>query len=106
VTAGGFFKDQVCGFSGGYWPFAKTKAERESKHDPRLSVEERYGTIEGYVCLVEKAAARAQADRLLLPDDAARLVAEAKSSAVLPAGSVSSPEANAVARSVCGTGTR
>ena len=47
--AGGFFKDQGCGFSGGYLPFARTRAEREARRDPRPSLEERYQTHDGYV---------------------------------------------------------
>ena len=29
ITASGFFKGQICGFAGGYVPFAATRAERE-----------------------------------------------------------------------------
>jgi hypothetical protein len=57
-----------CGFQGGWIPFAKTKAERISLKDPRLSVEERYGTHEAYVSAVRKAANQAVKDRFLLPD--------------------------------------
>ncbi len=35
VTADGFYKGQGCGFSGGYIPFARTKAERLASGDPR-----------------------------------------------------------------------
>jgi hypothetical protein len=37
----------------GYIPFAKTKAERTANHDPRLSLEERYGTHTAYVDAVK-----------------------------------------------------
>ena len=70
VTASGFAKGRICGFSGGAVPFAKTRAERLASGDPRLSVEERYGTLEGYVCTVQTAADRMVADRLLLRADA------------------------------------
>ena len=43
-------------------------AGRLDSGDPRLSVEERYGTLEGYACVVERAAASLVADRLLLED--------------------------------------
>ena len=59
--------------------------ERRPTHDPRLSVEERYGTLEGYVCVVEHAARQAVGERFLLKDDADRLVREARASGVLPA---------------------
>jgi hypothetical protein len=101
ITASGFFKGQGCGFQGGYVPFPKTAADRTATHDPRLSVEERYGTIEGYMCVVRPAAETAVRDRVLLRDDAERILREAASSAILPAGAMSSAEARAIAASVC-----
>lgn len=101
VTASGFFKGQGCGFAGGYWPFAKTRAERAASKDPRLSVEERYGTLEGYVCVVTRAAERAVSDRFLLRVDADRLIAEAKGSGVLPDNASSTADARAKAASLC-----
>lgn len=80
----GFFAGQGCGFQGGWIPFAKTKAERLSNHDPRLSVEERYGTVENYVAIVKRAADQAVRDRFLLPEDAARIVNQAEASNILP----------------------
>ena len=85
VTAEGFFKGAGCGLSGGYVPFAKTKAERLANGDPRPSLEERYGTHERYVATVRTAAARMVRDRFLLQDDADRLIAQAEASDVLRA---------------------
>ena len=82
--ADGFFKGQGCGFAGGYIPFAKTRAERERTGDPRPSLEERYGTLEAYLRVVQAAADAAVAGRLLLRADADRLTAEARASAILP----------------------
>lgn len=48
VTATGWYKGKACAFSGGFIPFAKTRAERLASGDPRLSLEERYGTVWGY----------------------------------------------------------
>ena len=101
VTASGFFKGQGCGFSGGYWPFPKTKQERLTSGDPRPSVEERYGALEGYVCVVRRAADQAVADRFLLPADADRLISEASASAVLPKLADATPENRAVAAASC-----
>ena len=101
VTASGFFKGQACGFSGGYVPFARTMADRQRTRDPRPSIEERYGALEGYVCVVERAVAKAVADRFLLPLDAARLTDEARQSGVLPRSAVSTPAAREIARAVC-----
>ena len=47
-------------------PFARTRAEREARHDPRPSLEERYGTHAGYVRAVRTAADAAVAQRFLL----------------------------------------
>jgi hypothetical protein len=86
VTAGGarpFHQGQNCNYVGGMIPFARTTAERRANGDPRLSLEERYGTHEGYVDAVRKAAERALASGFLLQDDAQRLVREAGESRVL-----------------------
>jgi hypothetical protein len=83
VTASGYYQGQGCGFSGGYIPFAKTKAERVAAGDPRLSIEERYGTHENYVSAVRARAAMLVKDRMLLQDDADRIVGQAEASGVL-----------------------
>jgi hypothetical protein len=44
-----FHAGQVCNYVGGMVPFAKTKAQRLANKDPRLSLEERYGTHAGCV---------------------------------------------------------
>jgi len=77
ITAGGFFKGQFCAFTGGYIPFAKTKAERLASHDPRLSLEERYSNQAGYVAAVRNAAEKAVKERFLLPEDAEQLIQQA-----------------------------
>ena len=101
LTASGFFEGQVCGFQGGYVPFAKTRADRLAAQDSRRSVEERYGTREGYVCVVEHAAASAVTERFLLQEDADRLVDEARQSSVLPSNAESSATNRAVASAIC-----
>jgi hypothetical protein len=83
VTAQGYLKGRECGLNGAFVPFAKTKAERMASGDPRLSLEERYGTHDGYVAVVKRAAERLVRDRFLLPEDAQRLIAEAQASEVL-----------------------
>jgi hypothetical protein len=81
--AGGFFKGHIQALGGGYIPFAKTKGQRLASGDPRLSLEERYGTHDAYVARVKEAAKRQVAERFLLPEDADRLVAQAEQSGVL-----------------------
>jgi hypothetical protein len=83
VTGWGYFKGTECGFAGGYVPFAKSKAERLAAGDPRLSLEERYGTHEKYVAVVKTATTHLVKDRFLLQADADRLIAEAEASNVL-----------------------
>jgi len=82
ITATGWNRGAGCGLNGGYIPFAKTRTEREAKHDPRPSIEERYAKHQHYVELVKQAAAKAVAERLLLPEDGDRLIAQAEASAV------------------------
>ncbi len=83
VTAGGFNKGRICGLAGGYVPFAKTKAERIAASDPRPSLEERYQNHDAYVAAVQSAADKAVGQRLLLREDADRLIAQAAASDVL-----------------------
>ena len=83
VTAKGFHAGQLCNYAGGFIPFAKTKAERMANDDPRLSLEERYGSHEGYVQKVKDAAAKIVAQGFLLQADANRLIDEAEKSDVL-----------------------
>jgi hypothetical protein len=81
--ARGFFKGQIQALGGGYIPFAKTKAQRLASGDPRLSLEERYGTHEAYVAKVKDAAKHQVAERYLLQEDADRLIDQAEKSSVL-----------------------
>lgn len=86
VTAGGerpYHQGQICNYVGGMVPFAKTRDERIANNDPRLSLEERYQTHEGYVSAVEKAAANAVSRRFLLQEDANLLIEAAEASMVL-----------------------
>jgi hypothetical protein len=86
ITAGGarpFHQGQICNYTGGMVPFARTQAERLANGDPRLSLEERYGTHAGYVAAVSRAAANALAQGFLLQEDADALVADADASNVL-----------------------
>ena len=83
VTADGFHKDQICNYAGGMIPFAKTADERKAANDPRPSLQERYGSHEGYVAAVKKATERGVAEGFLLPEDATALISAADKSAVL-----------------------
>jgi Alpha/beta hydrolase domain len=68
---------ELCDREGSYLPFARTKAERPAREDPRPSLEERYGNQEGYVQRIKEVVRELLEARLLLPEDAARFVDEA-----------------------------
>jgi hypothetical protein len=72
--ASGIFKGQEQNLAGGYLPFAKTKAERIAKGDPRRSIEERYPNLWGYFYDAMQVANTLVADRYLLPEDAQRQI--------------------------------
>jgi hypothetical protein len=59
---------------GSYFPFAKTKAEREQKHDPRPSIEERYSNRKEYLELVGAAARRLAETGYVLDRDVTKLI--------------------------------
>jgi len=69
----------LCDRDGTYVPFAATRAAREAANDPRASVEERYASHAAYVGRVDEAARKLVAARLLLPEDAERFMAAARS---------------------------
>jgi hypothetical protein len=82
-TSSGFAAGLPCGFSGGFIPFAATRAERLASGDPRPSLEERYGTHDAYVRGVGASAQRLVRERMLLAEDASHIVAAAERSDVL-----------------------
>ena len=82
ITAAGFYKGGICGLQGGFIPFAKSKAERMQSGDPRLSLEERYRSHDGYVAQVKAAAEKLVSQRFLLREDAEKLIAQAAASDV------------------------
>ena len=61
--------NQIVALLGSYVPFAQTKAEREAKHDPRRSIEERYASRDQYMDLINKAADALVKDGYLLAED-------------------------------------
>ena len=71
-VASGVLKGQECQLQAGTIPFARTKAERMAKGDPRPSLEERYGNLSHYYSLAVEAANKLVAQRFMLPGDAER----------------------------------
>jgi hypothetical protein len=95
-VATGALKGNEGNLAAGYIPFAMTRAARLASGDPRRSVKERYGSQEGYNCLVTRVAKQEVRKRFLLQEDADRLIAQAAASSVLP----SDPN-NRTARQLC-----
>jgi Alpha/beta hydrolase domain len=81
-----FHAGQVCNYVGGMVPFFKTKAQRLAAGDPRLSLEERYGTHAGYVAAVKAAADNAACQGYLLAGPAAAAMGAKCTLPSLPAG--------------------
>jgi alpha/beta hydrolase family protein len=81
-----FHKGQVCNYVGGMVPFAIHKADRLATGDPRLSLEERYGTHAGYVAKVTAAANNAACKGYLVAGPAAAAMGAQCSAPSLPSG--------------------
>jgi hypothetical protein len=81
--ATGIYKGQQCALTASSFPLKETKAERKVTGDPRPSLEERYGTHDGYVCLVTDAANTAVSQRFLRASAATTLISQAQASNVL-----------------------
>jgi len=69
--------DSLYSMVGSFFPLPRTKAERESKHDPRLSIEERYKSRLDYLAKIQSAARGLAASRYLLEYDIPKLVQQA-----------------------------
>jgi hypothetical protein len=76
------FENGMCNLQGSFIPFAATNSEREATGDVRPSLEERYPTQQDYVTAVRIAADSLVGARLLLPEDANRLIGEAEQTGV------------------------
>ena len=74
----GLAEGELAGLLGSFIPFAKTKAARRKSGDPRLSLEERYKSRDNYVRRISCAARALVEARYLLPEDAERMITEAK----------------------------
>ncbi|HEX9462744.1 MAG TPA: alpha/beta hydrolase domain-containing protein [Alphaproteobacteria bacterium] len=64
---------ELCYLDGSYVPFARTKAERETRRDPRPSLEERYRDKADYAAKVQQAARGLQQQGYLLAEDVQRI---------------------------------
>jgi len=69
--------DELLPLTGSFIAFPTTKAAREQEHDPRQSIEERYGGRGQYEALVTDAATKLVQQRYLLSEDVLPVVKEA-----------------------------
>jgi hypothetical protein len=69
--------DSLYDMVGSFFPFPRTKAERESRRDPRLSIEERYPSRDAYLGKIQAVARDLVRSRYLLEADIPRLVRRA-----------------------------
>lgn len=72
----GYMEDRSCYLDGSFIPFARYRVDRGN--DPRPSLEERYGNKASYVRQVETAVQRLRGEGFLLPEDAERLLKDAR----------------------------
>ena len=66
--------EEMYSMVGSWIPFPKTKAEREQKHDPRPSIEERYSNRAEYLQQVGAAASKLAETGYLLDRDVPKLI--------------------------------
>ena len=69
---------ELCDRDGSYVPLPKTGAEAAAKSDPRPSLEVLYGNRDGYLRRLSAATDALVAARLLLPEDAERILQEGR----------------------------
>ena len=69
--------DSLYDMVGSFIPLPRTKAERESRHDPRPSIEERYKSRLDYLAKIQAAAQDLARSRYLLESDIPKLVQRA-----------------------------
>jgi uncharacterized protein YdaT len=62
---------------GSYIPLARTKADRDARHDPRPSIEERYTSRQQYLDAIDQAAAALVKEGYLLAGDVPSVVKRA-----------------------------
>ncbi len=74
----GFAEGELLSTNGSIVTFARTKAERTTKGDPRLSIEERYATHEAYVDAVKQAVDGLVKEGFMLPEDGERYLEGAR----------------------------
>lgn len=78
-----FTDGDLCDLNGMFIPLHRSKGDRLAAGDPRPSLEELYGTHDGYVAAVAAVAHGLEADRLMLQEDVDAYIRAASDSDVL-----------------------
>ena len=78
--------NRLIGNTGSYIPFARTRAEREARRDPRLSVEERHASRGDYLAKVRSVTDALVRERYMLAEDVDTAVSRANAHWELLAG--------------------
>ncbi|HBC79634.1 MAG TPA: hypothetical protein DEO60_03910 [Bacteroidales bacterium] len=79
----GFGEGDLSSLNGMFISFKNTRKDRKAINDPRLSLEERYGSHEKYVEAVRRAAGELINEGFLLPEDAKAEIEKAEKSGIL-----------------------
>jgi hypothetical protein len=103
IIPSGPYAGQAVELNAGYWPFYDTTAQASAAGDPRLSLEQRYGTNAGYQCVAQQAAIIAAANGYLLPSDETILLADISGSNVLASGYTPTTADTNLGASLCAT---
>src|SRR5712692_9535905 len=74
----GFAEGEQWWNTGSFVPFARTKAEREARSDPRPSIAERYPSHAAYIAAVRRECEERVCEGLMLQEDADRFIAAAR----------------------------
>lgn len=69
--------DELYSMVGSYIVFPRTKQERESRHDPRKSIQERYASRDEYLQKISEAAGKLAKDRFVLERDISKIIEKA-----------------------------
>ena len=69
--------DAMINLVGSFFPFARTRAEREANKDPRLSIEERYASRDDYLGKISRSAGELVRSRYIMKSDVDRIVQRA-----------------------------
>jgi Alpha/beta hydrolase domain len=80
LRASGYGEGELFTVQGSMIPFTQTEPERERARDPRPSLEARYASRDAWAARLAKAVDRLVAERLLLAEDADRLISAARES--------------------------